>query len=150
MDGGTWSVSPLYRDLRTRGLGATLGDEQKIKNYFSSFRVFSGKADVILLGFQYTTIPQLLVKIVGAIFEKIKIFNLFYFSSELPLILGVSRKRKEHVEDIYKGTPDIEFEQDVSVGLGHGRAKVAHCVTGRWRNVSHYSGPLRLICVFCA
>ena len=25
------------------GLGATLGDEQKIKNYFSSFRDFSGK-----------------------------------------------------------------------------------------------------------
>ena len=26
------------------GLGATLGDEQKIKNYFSSFRDFSGKS----------------------------------------------------------------------------------------------------------
>ena len=35
------------------GLGATLGDVQKIKNYFSSFRDFSGKADaVILLGFE--------------------------------------------------------------------------------------------------
>ena len=34
------------------GLGATLGDGQKIKNYFSSFRVFPGKANsVILLGF---------------------------------------------------------------------------------------------------
>ena len=26
------------------GLGATLGDEQKIKNYFSSFRDFSGES----------------------------------------------------------------------------------------------------------
>ena len=26
------------------GLGATVGDEQKIKNYFSSFRDFSGKS----------------------------------------------------------------------------------------------------------
>ena len=30
------------RDWRV-GLGATLGDGQKIKNYFSSFRDFSGK-----------------------------------------------------------------------------------------------------------
>ena len=37
---------------------------------------------------------------------------------ELPLILGVARKRKEHAKYIYKGTPDIEFEQDGSVGLG--------------------------------
>ena len=39
------------------GLGATLGDGQKIKNYFSSFRygIFSGKADsVILLDFECT------------------------------------------------------------------------------------------------
>ena len=32
--------------------------------------------------------------------------------------MGIARKRKEHAEDIYKGTPDIEFEQDGSVGLG--------------------------------
>ena len=37
------------------GLGATLGDGQKIKNYFSSFRTFPGKADsVILLVFECT------------------------------------------------------------------------------------------------
>ena len=41
-----------------------------------------------------------------------------FFLCELPLILGVARKRKEQVEDIYKGTADIEFEQDGSVGLG--------------------------------
>ena len=46
---------------------------------------------------------------------KIEILN---FLCELPLILGVARKRKEQAEDIYKGTPDIEFEQDWSVGLG--------------------------------
>ena len=40
------------------------------------------------------------------------------FLCELPLILGVARKRKEEAGDIYKGTPDIEFEQDESVGLG--------------------------------
>ena len=31
---------------------------------------------------------------------------------------GSSKKRKEQAEDISKGTPDIEFEQDGSVGLG--------------------------------
>ena len=31
--------------------------------------------------------------------------------------MGVARKRKEQGEDIYKGTPDIEFEQDWSVGF---------------------------------
>ena len=56
------------------------------------------------------------MKIVWAIFEKRKIFN--FFLCELPLILGVARKRKEQVEDICKGAPDIEFEQDRSVGLG--------------------------------
>ena len=34
------------------------------------------------------------------------------FLCELPLILGVTRKLKEQAEDICKGTPDIEFEQD--------------------------------------
>ena len=37
------------------GLGATLCDGQKIKNYFSSLRDISGKADsVILLGIECT------------------------------------------------------------------------------------------------
>ena len=59
---------------------------------------------------------QNLNKIVGALFEKIEILN--FFLCELPLILGVTRKRKEQAEDICKGTPDIEFEQDWSFGLG--------------------------------
>ena len=32
--------------------------------------------------------------------------------------MGVARKRNEQAEDIYKGTPHIEFEQDGSGGLG--------------------------------
>ena len=39
---GTLDIE-LERDW-SFGLGATLGDEQKIKNYFSSFREFSGKS----------------------------------------------------------------------------------------------------------
>ena len=34
------------------GLGAMLVDGQIIKNYFSSFRDFSGKRRIILLGFE--------------------------------------------------------------------------------------------------
>ena len=42
----------------------------------------------------------------------------FFFLCELPLILRVIRKGKEKAQDICKGTPDIEFEQYWSVGLG--------------------------------
>ena len=58
-------------------LGATLGDGQKIKNYFFLLSgIFPGIADsVILLGFQCTINSENLIKIFGAIFEKIKIFN---------------------------------------------------------------------------
>ena len=42
------------------------------------------------------------------------------------------------------------LEQCRPNGLAHGRARVAHCVTGRWRNVSHYCRPLHLIYVFWA
>ena len=56
-------------------LRATLGDTQKIKNYFSSFRdFFSEKADsVILLGFESTINTQNLNKIVVVILRKSKI-----------------------------------------------------------------------------
>ena len=40
------------------------------------------------------------------------------FLSKLPLILIVGWKGKKQAGDICKGTPDIEFEQDWSVGLG--------------------------------
>ena len=70
----------------------------------------------MLLGFEYTINTQNLNKIVTAIFGKIKI--LIFFLCQLPLILGIARKRKEHAEDICKGIPDIEFEQDWPVVLG--------------------------------
>ena len=90
--------------------------ERKLKTIFLVSRIFPGKADsVISLGFECTINIQNLNKIVRAIFEKIEFF---YFLCELPLILGVARKLKEQTEDICKGTPDIEFEQDWSVGLG--------------------------------
>ena len=56
------------------------------------------------------------MKIVGAIFEKIKILN--FFLCELPLILGIDRKRKKWAKDIRKGTLDIQCERDWLVGLG--------------------------------
>ena len=65
--------------------------------YFSSFRDFSGKADSVkLLVFEYTINPQNLIKIIVAIFEKIKIFN--FLSCELPLILGVRGKLKKGLQ----------------------------------------------------
>ena len=69
------------------------------------------------------------MEIVGAIFEKIKIS--IFFSCELPLILGVGEKLKKRLEIFTRGALGIEFERDRSIGLGHGRSRVAHCVTGR-------------------
>ena len=54
-----------------------------------------------------------------------------------------TRKIKKKARDIYERTLGIEFEWDWSVGLDHGCARVAHCVTARWRNFSHYCCPLR-------
>ena len=83
--------------------------DRKLKTIFLVSRVFPGKADsVILLGFECTINTQNVNKIVRVIFEKIE----FFFLCELPLILGVPRKRKKQVGDICKGTPDVEFEQD--------------------------------------
>ena len=50
------------------GLDATLRERQKIKNFFSSFKDFSGENSVILLGFESTINQQKLNKIVRAIF----------------------------------------------------------------------------------
>ena len=99
------------------GLGATLGDGQKIKNYFSSLRDFPGKADsVILLCFECTINPQNLIKIVGAIFEKIKILKFFLMWTTLNF--RGRGKNKKTARDIYKRTLDIEFERDRSISLG--------------------------------
>ena len=91
--------------------------ERKLKAIFLVSGILPGKADsVILLGFECTKIPQNLMKIVVAIFEKIKI--VIFFSCELPLILGVGRKLKKTARDIYMRTLHIEFERDRLVGLG--------------------------------
>ena len=56
------------------------------------------------------------MKIVRAIFEKIKFLN--FFLCELPLILGLGWKIKKNVRDICERTLDIDFERDCWVGLG--------------------------------
>ena len=59
-------------------LGATLGADRKWKNIFLVRRIFSGKADsAIFLGFECTISPHNFMKIVGAIFEKMKILTFF-------------------------------------------------------------------------
>ena len=87
------------------GLGATLRNGQKIKNHFLVSGIFPGKADsVILLVFECTINPQNLIEVVGAIFEKIKIFD--FFSCELPLILEVGEKlKKKKLLDIFTRGP---------------------------------------------
>ena len=89
--------------------------DRKLKTIFLVSRIFQEKADsVIFLGFECAINTQNLNKIVGAIFEKIEI--LIFFLCEVPLILGIAPKRIEEAEDICKETPDVEFEQDGSVG----------------------------------
>ena len=71
---------------------------RKLKTIFLISGIFPGKADnVILLGFECTINLQNLIKIIGAIFEKIKIL-IFFFSCELPLILGGGEKTKTRLE----------------------------------------------------
>ena len=81
--------------------------------------IFPGNTDsVILLSFECSTNPQILIKIVRAIFEKFEI--LIFLLCELPLILrlGEKLKKKKTARDIYKRTLDIKFERDRSIGLG--------------------------------
>ena len=85
------------------GFVATLGGREKIKKtLFTVSGVFPGKAEsVILFGFESSINPQNLIKIAGAIFEKIKI--IIFFSCELPLIFRVDRKRKNELEIFARG-----------------------------------------------
>ena len=72
------------------GLGTPLGDvhTEKLNFSFQFQGFFSGKAEsVTLLGFACTISPQNLVKIVGAIYEKIDFFH--NYVNYVPLILGV-------------------------------------------------------------
>ena len=87
----------------------------KFKTIYLVSGIFSGKAkSVILLGFECTINPQILIKIVRAIFEKID----FCFLCELPLILGLGGKLKKRLEIFTWGPYYIEFERDRSIGLG--------------------------------
>ena len=43
---------------------------------------------------------------------------------------------------------DVGAVDEVTDGLEHGCARVAHCVTARGRNFSHYCRPLRQYDVF--
>ena len=72
--------------------------------------------------------------IIRAIFEKMKILNFFLW--ELPLILRIDRKRKKRARDICKGTLDIEFERDWSVGLG--------ATLGNEQKIKNYFSSLRI------
>ena len=61
------------------------------------------------------------MKIVGVIFEKIKILNDFLMWTTLNFegrSKTKKKNKKERARDICKGTLDIEFEQDWSVILG--------------------------------
>ena len=61
--------------------------------------------------------PTNLIKNVGATCEKIKIFIFFLMWTTLNF-RGRGKLKKKKAWNIYKGTLDIEFEQDWSVGLG--------------------------------
>ena len=85
------------------GLGATLRDRQEIKNYFSSFRIFSEKADSV---FRMYYKPTKFNKNYSHFWQN---RNINYFSCELPLIFGVEGKLKEkkgsrylHEDPIYR------------------------------------------------
>ena len=61
-----------------------------------------------MLVFECTINPQNFMKIIGAIFEKMKILN--FFLCELPKMLRVDQKQKKRARNICKGTLDFEFE----------------------------------------
>ena len=85
---------------------------RKLKTIFLVSGIFPGKAkSVILLGFECTINPQNLIKIVGAIFEEIKIFN--FFSCELPLILAVGGNLKKKRLEIFTRVPQISNFNDI-------------------------------------
>ena len=70
------------------------------------------------------------MKIIGAIFEKMKILNLFLCVQLL--IFGIGKKK---ARNIYKRTLDIEFEWDWSDGLG--------ATLGDWQKIKNYFTSFR-------
>ena len=76
------------------GLGATLGDGQKIKNYFSSSRDFSRKnRERHIVGLRMYYKPTKVNQTRWRHFEKIEILN--FSLCELPLILRLDLNRKK-------------------------------------------------------
>ena len=64
------------------------------------------------------------MKIVEAVFQITNIFNFFLMWTTLHFegrskkkLKNKKKERKRETRNIYKGTPDIEFEKDWSVGL---------------------------------
>ena len=79
--------------------------------------IFPGKfAGITLLGFECTINPQNLIKIGGAIFQKIKLFNFFLMWTTLNFRVRV--KTNINVQDICETTLDIDCEQDWRLCLG--------------------------------
>ena len=102
------------------GLGAILVHGKRIKNYFSSFRDFFGKSRRChIIGFRMYCEPTKFDQFRWShfFFEKIEIFNIFLMWTTLNFG-GSSKTEKKKADDICMGTPDIELEQDWSVGLG--------------------------------
>ena len=94
------------------GLGATLDDRRII----IVTRIFPGKSDgALLLGFECTINPQNLMKVIAAVFQKMKIFYFFLMGSTLNF--GGRSKRKRRRVDICKGILYVEFERYRSLGL---------------------------------
>ena len=99
------------------GLCAPLGDGHTQEFNFFSFRDFFRKSrQCHIVGFRMYYNPTKFDQIRGSYFWENRNFKFFLMWTTL--ILGVTRKRKEQAKDIYKGSPDIEFEQDWSVALG--------------------------------
>ena len=110
--------NPIYR-VSTRLMSWVRSCVRRRKKFqFLVSGIFPGKfASVTLLGFEFTINPQNLIKIIGAIFEKIKFFNFFLMWTTLNFRVRVKTKKKK-VRDICERTLDIDFERDWRVCLG--------------------------------
>ena len=99
------------------GLSAMLSDGQKIKTLFLVSGIFLGKADsVILLGIKCTINAQNINKIVGDIFEKIEILNLFLMWTTLNF--GVNSKTERTGRRYLQGDSWYRIWTSLVVGLG--------------------------------
>ena len=90
---------------------------EKLKTIFLVSGIFPGKAEsVILLGFECTINSQNLIKIVGVIFEKIKILNFFLMWTTLNFRVRVKTRKKG--SRYFREDPRYRVERYWWVGLG--------------------------------